>query len=250
MMNSKKLCATILCAAFLMNNTCFSLAFANEASYEQISIDEEYDPFADEEVQKEPEKLTMKQRVAKLMEEEKNKNKIQVIQGVENGHIYIPKGTKLNVELIEAASSKKLKKNQLVEFKMVENLIINGVIVIPKDTIGIGYVYEVQKAGGFGRKGVLRIAGKEIKTINNITVPLKKGLEGKGKTDGGAVAVAAAVSLVGGLFMKGTNIEYPAGTNFEVEVRNNVDLQTTPENLKEAMNPNVPHGIELNIQVK
>lgn len=250
MMNSKKLCATILCAAFLMNNTCFSLAFANEASYEQISIDEEYDPFADEEVQKEPEKLTMKQRVAKLMEEEKNKNKIQVIQGVENGHIYIPKGTKLNVELLEAASSKKLKKNQLVEFKMVENLIINGVIVIPKDTIGIGYVYEVQKAGGFGRKGVLRIAGKEIKTINNITVPLKKGLEGKGKTDGGAVAVAAAVSLVGGLFMKGTNIEYPAGTNFEVEVRNNVDLQTTPENLKEAMNPNVPHGIELNIQVK
>ncbi|PWM76608.1 MAG: hypothetical protein DBY32_10795 [Phascolarctobacterium sp.] len=250
MMNSKKLCATILCAAFLMNNTCFSLAFANEASYEQISIDEEYDPFADEEVQKEPEKLTMKQRVAKLMEEEKNKNKIQVIQGVENGHIYIPKGTKLNVELLEAASSKKLKKNQLVEFKMVENLIINGVIVIPKDTIGIGYVYEVQKAGGFGRKGVLRIAGKEIKTINNITVPLKKGLEGKGKTDGGAVAVAAAVSLVGGLFMKGTNIEYPAGTNFEVEVRNNVDLQTTPGNLKEAMNPNVPHGIELNIQVK
>lgn len=184
------------------------------------------------------------------MEEEKNKNKKQIIEGVENGHIYIPKGTKLNVELLEMATSKKLKKNQLVEFKMVENLIINGVIVIPKDTIGIGYVYEVQKAGGFGRKGVLRIAGKEIKTVNNITVPLKKGLEGKGKTDGGAVAVAAAVSLVGGLFMKGTNIEYPAGTNFEVEVRNNVDLQTTPENLKEAMNPNIPHGIELNIEVK
>lgn len=192
----------------------------------------------------------MKQRIAKIMEEEKNKNKKQIIEGVENGHIYIPKGTKLNVELLEMATSKKLKKNQLVEFKMVENLIINGVIVIPKDTIGIGYVYEVQKAGGFGRKGVLRIAGKEIKTLNNITVPLKKGLEGKGKTDGGAVAVAAAVSLVGGLFMKGTNIEYPAGTNFEVEVRNNVDLQTTPENLKEAMNPNIPHGIELNIEVK
>lgn len=192
----------------------------------------------------------MKQRVAKIMEEEKNKNKKQIIESVENGHIYIPKGTKLNVELLEMATSKKLKKNQLVEFKMVENLIINGVIVIPKDTIGIGYVYEVQKAGGFGRKGVLRIAGKEIKTLNNITVPLKKGLEGKGKTDGGAVAVAAAVSLVGGLFMKGTNIEYPAGTNFEVEVRNNVDLQTTPENLKEAMNPNIPHGIELNIEVK
>lgn len=249
-MNYKKLFSTILCANFLINSTYMPVVFASEATYKQVVVNENYDPFADEETTKEAENLTMKQRVAKIMEEEKNKNKKQIIEGVENGHIYIPKGTKLNVELLEMATSKKLKKNQLVEFKMVENLIINGVIVIPKDTIGIGYVYEVQKAGGFGRKGVLRIAGKEIKTLNNITVPLKKGLEGKGKTDGGAVAVAAAVSLVGGLFMKGTNIEYPAGTNFEVEVRNNVDLQTTPENLKEAMNPNIPHGIELNIEVK
>lgn len=208
-MNYKKLFSAILCANFLINSTYTPVVFASEATYKQVVVNENYDPFADEETTKEPENLTMKQRVAKIMEEEKNKNKKQIIEGVENGHIYIP-----------------------------------------KDTIGIGYVYEVQKAGGFGRKGVLRIAGKEIKTLNNITVPLKKGLEGKGKTDGGAVAVAAAVSLVGGLFMKGTNIEYPAGTNFEVEVRNNVDLQTTPENLKEAMNPNIPHGIELNIEVK
>lgn len=137
-----------------------------------------------------------------------------------------------------------------MEFKTTENLIINGVVVIPKGTIGMGYVYEVQKAGGFGRKGVLRIAGKEIKTLNNVSVPLRKGLEGKGKTDGGAVAVAAAVSLVGGLFMKGSNINYPAGTGFQVEVRDNVDLGVTPEELKDAMNPNIPHGQEIVIEVK
>ena len=173
-MSYKKLFSTILCANFLINSTYMPVVFASEATYKQVVVNENYDPFADEETTKEPENLTMKQRVAKIMEEEKNKNKKQIIEGVENGHIYIPKGTKLNVELLEMATSKKLKKNQLVEFKMVENLIINGVIVIPKDTIGIGYVYEVQKAGGFGRKGVLRIAGKEIKTLNNITVPLKK----------------------------------------------------------------------------
>ncbi len=172
------------------------------------------------------------------------------IPNVLPGHIYIPKQMMLNVELIEAANSKTLKKNQQVEFRTTENLIINGVVVIPKGTVGMGYVYEVQKAGGFGRKGVLRIAGKEIKTLNNVTVPLRKGLEGKGKTDGGAVAVAAAVSLVGGLFMKGSNINYPAGTDFQVEVRDNVDLGVTPEELKEAMNPNIPHGQELTIEVK
>lgn len=73
-------------------------------------------------------------------------------------------------------------------------------------------------------------------------MPLRKGLEGKGKTDGGAVAVAAAVSLVGGLFMKGSNINYPAGTDFQVEVRADVDLGVTQEELADAMNPDVPHG--------
>ena len=68
--------------------------------------------------------------------------------------------------------------------------------------------------------------------------------------DGGAVAVAAAVSLVGGLFMKGSNINYPAGTDFQVEVRDNVDLGVTPEELKDAMNPNIPHGQEIVIEVK
>lgn len=74
-----------------MNNTCFSLAFANEASYEQISIDEEYDPFADEEVQKEPEKLTMKQRVAKLMEEKKTKTKYKLFRELKTGIFIFPK---------------------------------------------------------------------------------------------------------------------------------------------------------------
>ena len=156
----------------------------------------------------------------------------------------------LNVELVKDANSKTHKKNQQVDFKTTDNLIINGVVVIPKDTVGVGYVYEAQKAGGFGRKGVLRIAGKEIKTLNNIAVPLRKGLEGKGKTDGGAVAVAAAVSLVGGLFMKGSNINYPAGTDFQVEVRDNVDLGVTPDELAEAMNPAVPHGQEIVVNVK
>lgn len=201
----------------LFNSYAFAVVEASEAT-NQNSVVEEYDPFAKEEQQAPKEKLTMRERLAKMQEEERKASMGITIDNVLPGHIYIPKGTKLKVELVKDANSKVNKKNQILDIKMVENLIINGVVVIPKDTIGTAYVYEVQKAGGFGRKGVLRIAGKEIKTLNNVTVPLRQGLEGKGNTDGGAVAVAAAVSLVGGLFMKGSNINYPAGTDFEVEV--------------------------------
>ena len=234
-----------LCTSLLLNGLVLTTAEASENTNGVTQQSEKYNPFADDEpIKKNNEQLTFKERLAKIMEEDKKKISGS-IDNVAPGHIYIPKGTKLKVELLETANSKKYKTNQEVKFKMSENLIINGVIVIPKDTIGLGYVYEAQKAGGFGRKGVLKIAGKEIKTINNIVVPLKKGLTGQGSTDGGAVAVAAAVSLIGGIFMKGSNINYPAGTPFEVEVRENTDLEATPENLKEVMNPNKPHGIEI-----
>lgn len=252
---TKKL-AAVLSLALMVNSVALPVAWAANSNWNNANlIDTDYDPFADEEastaeVQKAP--ATMKERLEQMQKEdnaqaEKSKNQIE---GVAPGHIYIPKGTKLNVELLQEASSKNMKKYQLVEFKMAENLIINGVVVIPKDTIGMGYVYEVQKAAGFGRKGVLRIAGKDIKTVNNLVVPLRMGLQGKGKTDGGAAAVAAAVSLVGGLFMKGKNVTYPAGTNFEVEVRNNVDLNATPENLAEVMDSSRPRGIELQVTVQ
>lgn len=245
-----KFAAAILSAIMMANGLSLPMAYAAPSS-SYVNVDEKYDPFAEEEMpakEADPSKLTFKERLALQKKEEQAAAQNVTIANVMPGHIYIPKKTMLNVELIEPASSKTHKKNQQVEFKTTENLIINGVVVIPKGTIGMGYVYEVQKAGGFGRKGVLRIAGKEIKTLNNVSVPLRKGLEGKGKTDGGAVA--AAVSLVGGLFMKGSNINYPAGTDFQVEVRDNVDLGVTPEELKDAMNPDIPHGQEIVIEVK
>lgn len=252
MRTTGKFAAAILSAIMMANGLSLPMAYAAPSS-SYVNVDEKYDPFAEEEMpakEADPSKLTFKERLALQKKEEQAAAQKVTTANVLPGHIYIPKKTMLNVELIEPANSKTHKKNQQVEFKTTENLIINGVVVIPKGTVGMGYVYEVQKAGGFGRKGVLRIAGKEIKTLNNVNVPLRKGLEGKGKTDGGAVAVAAAVSLIGGLFMKGSNINYPAGTDFQVEVRDNVDLGVTPEELKDAMNPNTPHGQEIVIEVK
>lgn len=252
MKKSIRLAAVVLSTIVAINSVSVPVAFASDARA-FVVVEENYDPFADDEVKKvevDKSQLTFTQRLELKRQEEAKKAVKITIDNVLPGHIYIPKKTMLNVELVEEASSKKLKKNQQVEFRTVEHLIINGVIVIPKGTVGIGYVYEVQKAGGFGRKGVLRIAGKEIKTVNNISVPLRKGLEGKGKTDGGAVAVASAVSLVGGLFMKGSNINYAAGTDFQVEVRENVDLGVTQEGLAEAMNPDIPHGNEIIVDAR
>ena len=255
MMLKKVKIMSLLLSGIIVSSTLLPLAsvYAATQTVNSMNIDVNYDPFKDEikndkdTVQADESKMTFSQRM-KLKEKQ---NKVTITQtSVVPGHVYIPKRTALEVQLIDRMDCKKVQKYQVVDFKTVENLIINDVVVIPAGTVGKGYVYEVQKPGGFGRKGVLRIAAYEIKTINGIKVPLMKGLEGKGKTDGGAVAVAAAVSLVGGIFMKGSGVVYEPGTNFIVEVKNDTDLQCTPENLAKAMDPTVPRGQVIYVPVK
>ena len=255
MMSKKNKLMSLLMAGIIAGSTFLPMAsvYAATQTVNGMNIDVNYDPFKDE-IKKDEEaakvdesKMTFSQRMAlKKQQEEVTITQSSVLPG----HIYIPKRTALEVQLMDRMDCKRVQKYQPVDFKTVENLIINGVVVIPAGTIGKGYVYEVQKPGGFGRKGVLRIAAHEIKTINGIKVPLMKGLEGKGKTDGGAVAVAAAVSFLGGFLMKGSGIVYEPGTNFMVEVKADTDLQCSPENLAKVMDTTVPRGQEISVSVK
>ena len=255
MMSKKNKLMSLLMAGIIAGSTFLPMASAYAATQtvNGMNIDVNYDPFKDE-IKKDEEaakvdesQMTFSQRMAlKKQQEEVTITQSSVLPG----HIYIPKRTALEVQLMDRMDCKRVQKYQAVDFKTVENLIINGVVVIPAGTIGKGYVYEVQKPGGFGRKGVLRIAAHEIKTINGIKVPLMKGLEGKGKTDGGAVAVAAAVRFLGGFLMKGSGIVYEPGTNFMVEVKADTDLQCTPENLAKVMDTTVPRGQEISVSVK
>ncbi len=203
---------------------------------------------ADEVIPEKP--LTMAERVAAVRENRTPGLIVVQNSGVQPGHVYIPKDTTFEVELVKDANSKINKKGQTIEIRMVDNLMINNIVIIAKDTIGEAIITEARKAGGFGRKGKLAISPTKIKTINSITVPLTANFEGQGKSDGGAVAVAAVVSLVGGIFMKGSNINYSAGTNIKVATASDVDLMATSENLAEVMNPAKLQGNNLLLMVK
>ena len=223
-----KIISGVLCAAILVTSSPFA--------------------FAAEEQTEKP--MTMAEKVAAAQVDKVTPATTIQVTGVQPGHVYIPKGTTFDVELVKAANSKTNKTGQAIDVRMVDNLMINGVVVIAKDTIGDATVTEARKAGGFGRKGKLIITPTKIKTINNVSIPLTASLEGAGHSDGGAVAVAVAVSLVGGIFMKGSNIDYPAGTNIKVAVEKDIDLQTTPDKLAFDMNPANPHGNNLVLMVK
>lgn len=140
------------------------------------------------------------------------------------GHKFLAKGTIVPVKTLKEYDSKTAKKNEIVDLEVTADVSVDGAVVIPKGTKAVGYMFDAAKAGGFGRKGALKIAGLEVTTDKGVKVPLTKGVIGRGKNDGGAVAVAAAVTVVGGAFMKGTNVTCEAGTQFDCEVRCDTDL--------------------------
>lgn len=135
-----------------------------------------------------------------------------------------------------------------MKFKLIEDLIINDVVVVPAGSDVYGHITKSKGSGLFGRAGTLEFSVDEVRTINNVLIPLEYVGRIQAGSDGGAVVVAAVVSLIGGLFMKGANVKVPAGTQVVARVKSNTDLNTTLEGLKEAMNPEKPHGVSIVIK--
>lgn len=170
------------------------------------------------------------------------------VSKIPKDHAYIPASVKISLENTKTIDSKTAHDGDPVKFRTLSNLIINGVTVIPAGTIANGTINKVISAGGLGRAGKLEFTVDSIETINGVRVPLTYNSTKAGQTDGGAVAVFAVVSILGGLFMKGTNVQCVEGTKIEALVSEDTDLNVTLDDLANAMSPTQPHGVNIILQ--
>ena len=112
MRTTGKFAAAILSAIMMANGLSLPMAYAAPSS-RYVSVDEKYDPFAEEEMpakEADPSKLTFKERLALQKKEEQAAAQKVTIANVLPGHIYIPKKTMLNVELIGKTVKNAVKK--------------------------------------------------------------------------------------------------------------------------------------------
>lgn len=169
------------------------------------------------------------------------------VSSIPAGNAYIPKGTIIDVELLEELSSKKNHVDDDVKLKTLDNIIINDVIVVPAGALVEGKVTKCTNSGLFGRAGKLEFTINSVRSINGVDIPLQYTDFKEAGSDDGAVAVAAVVTLIGGLFMKGKNVSFPAGTKMSAKVVADTDLNVRLDNLAEMMNPAKPHGVVIQI---
>lgn len=180
-------------------------------------------------------KQSMKSRVDAILHEDAVPQEAVKVNGVKKGNLYIPKNTQIMLSLQEGLNSRKVKEGANFRLLTVDDLVINDVVVIPKGREVMGKVLEARGNRAFGGAGKLELHIPYVETLNGLQIPVNGYINSRGDSDGGAVAVGAVVSLVGGLFMKGKNVEYVPGQLFCVTVQDDTDLDATPDNLAEVM---------------
>ena len=133
--------------------------------------------------------------------------------------ITIPDGTLIPLYLMDGLSSKTNKSDDPVRFKVREDVRINGKVVIPWNSPGLGKVAIVGGRGLAGKAGSVNFTVEYVTAVDGSKVRVRGAPTIKG---GGNTSVAAASAVAFGpaalLVMRGAHAEIRKGTMLSVYV--------------------------------
>lgn len=146
--------------------------------------------------------------------------------------VTLPADTVFKISLNEEISSKVNVEGDIVHFTVQEDVLQDGVLVLPRGAQGSGVVTKVSRPKFFGRSGSLEISFNQVFSIDAEEIPTVLGPESQEKLKMEAAAVGASavgalalgpIGLVGGLFVKGKDAEMPAGTELYIQTQQAVE---------------------------
>ena len=145
---------------------------------------------------------------------------------IPKGHVYIPKGTVIEVEASKTFSTKEIQVEDVLPIVTSKNIMINEVVVIPKGTKVRAIATRVRKSWVLGRGGIFNFSIVSVKALNGAVIPLEYTYDKE----------------------KSGNVLISEGTRFEAVVTTDADLETTVENLENAMRENKDDNLRITIK--
>lgn len=132
-----------------------------------------------------------------------------------SGETVLPDGTELSVVTTEEISSKTATEGDPLNFKVEEDVKVDGKVVIAKGALVKGEVSNARKSGRMGKGGQLSIRVLSTESVDGQKVKLRasKGKEGDDKTG----TTVALVVLFGplGFLKKGKDAKIKEGTRIK-----------------------------------
>ncbi len=150
-----------------------------------------------------------------------------------SGQFILQGGTPIKLRLNRNVSSADATVGESVDFEVLEEVTVNGVVVVPKGGTAIGSVTEAQPKRRMARGGKLEIVLDYVRLVNTEKAAVRavKDAKGGGHTGGMTAGIVATGLLFWPaapffLFMHGKDITVPKGA--EVTAYVNGDLKLIP----------------------
>jgi len=152
--------------------------------------------------------------------------------------VKIPRGTPLDVEMAYTISSQQVRAGELISFRVVNPVLVDGVVVIAVGATATGRVVKSSRGGHWGRAGRIAWTMQDVTAVDGTRVPLASTGRIVGDSKGAKVAtqmiltgalmpLIAPVALLHG-FKRGENAFIPAGKRFEMSVGGEATVAVTP----------------------
>ena len=134
--------------------------------------------------------------------------------------ITIRAGTIVPLKLDQTISSETATAGQTVKFIAIQDVTVDGVVVIKAGSDVVGEIAHSQKTGSFGKEGNLHLVVRHAIAVDNTRVPLRASLSQEGDE-------RMALSFLICPFIKGTSSMIKAGTEtkayVDYDIRINVE---------------------------
>ena len=152
-------------------------------------------------------------------------------QHFEMKEVLLPEKTVFKIAINDKISSKTNMVGDEVTFTVREDVKVGNNLVLPKGSQGSGVITKVSQPKSFGRSGKLDISFDQVFSLDDEPIPTVLGPEAKEKLKMEAAAVGASavgalalgpIGLVGGFFVKGKDVEIPAGTELYIQTQSSV----------------------------
>lgn len=170
---------------------------------------------------------TYKERISTLSKSFGDNKEISLVQAT------VPVNTLLKIALVTPVNAKTTKEGDVIEFKVAEDVIESNHLLFAKGAAGSGVVTKVSRAKLFGQDAKVEIDFKKVYAVDGTEVETTCGEEAQQKMKSMAIAGGASVAgmlvlgpigAAAGLAVKGSNVDWPAGTETYIQTKNDATV--------------------------
>ncbi len=165
--------------------------------------------------------------------------------------VRVPQGTTVSLALESPLSTREAAEGDRVMLTVQDDVWVGTRLVVRKGESVEAIITDVGRPGSFGRSGRISLQFGSVRAVDGKKLDLmpwdRETLQRVGYAAGaavGGVAVLGPVGAVGGIFVKGRHLEYPAGHVLNAAVRWEYAVEAPPPDFLTAGRPAGPAAVE------